>query len=344
MKRSKWIRGRTGTGKQMTFLKITGICKKSDDNIILDHITFSQKKLQNIAIAGETGAGKSTLLKIIAGLEQPDDGEVVFEGQKVTGPAENLVPGHPGILYLSQHFELQKFLRVEQVLAYSNSLSDEDANVLFDVCRISHLLKRKTNELSGGEKQRIALARLMISSPKLLLLDEPFSNLDRVHKNILRSVINDIGRRLKINCILISHDAEDILSWADQILVMKDGRIIQRGTPEKIYRKPVNEYTAGLFGKYSLLENVLAADFAKAAGFRPGKKKRLIVRPEHFRIVTTKRRGFPAEVEQVNYFGSYREMEISLSGCKLTVRTEEDKIKRGERVFVSLLPGHGWWI
>ena len=217
----------------MTFLTVSDITKEGLGNFKLQEITFSQRKNQKIAIAGETGSGKSTLLKIIAGLEQADTGEVIFKKQRVKGPEENLVPGHPGIAYLSQDFELPKFLRVEQVLAYSNNLSQEGANTLFAVCEISHLLERKTDELSGGERQRIALAKLLITSPQLLLLDEPYSNLDMVHRNTLKGVLEKICKQLKITCILVSHEPSDVLSWADKIIVMKDGQIVQKDTSER---------------------------------------------------------------------------------------------------------------
>ena len=124
----------------MPLLQVSGIGRAiRDDDFELHNIRFSQPRLQKIAIAGETGSGKSTILRIIAGLEQPDTGEVIFEGKRVEGPTEKLVPGHTGIAYLSQHFELPKFLRVEQVLIYSNTLLDAEAEVLFDVCHISHL-------------------------------------------------------------------------------------------------------------------------------------------------------------------------------------------------------------
>src|SRR5688500_2555870 len=115
----------------MTFLAVSDISKQGLGNFKLQDITFSQRKNQKIALAGETGSGKSTLLKIIAGLEQPDSGEVVFKNETVKGPAENLVPGHSGIAYLSQDFELPKFLRVEQVLSYANNLNQEEADTLF---------------------------------------------------------------------------------------------------------------------------------------------------------------------------------------------------------------------
>ena len=238
----------------MDLLTVSGISKRNGDVFAVEGISFEQKPLQKIAIAGETGSGKSTLLKIIAGLVQPDTGTVLFEQQRVLGPNEKLMPGHEGIAYLSQHFELHNHYRIEEILDFENRLPDEQANTLYEVCRISHLRHRWTHELSGGERQRISLARLLITSPRLLLLDEPFSNLDMIHKSILKSVIHDIGELMNITCILISHEPLDTLSWADEILVMRNGHIIQQGSPENIYHHPVDTYIAGLFGKYNLLD------------------------------------------------------------------------------------------
>jgi ABC-type sugar transport system ATPase subunit len=326
----------------MTLLAVSNIDKQGENNFVLKSITFTQKKFQKIAIAGETGSGKSTLLKIIAGLIQPDSGEVYFGNEKVKGPADKLVPGHPSIAYLSQHFELAHSLRVEQVLSYANMLSYQEADTLFDVCRISHLLKRRTDQLSGGEKQRIAIARLLISWPALLLLDEPFSNLDRVHQTILENIIHDIGKRLKITCILVSHDPMDTLSWADRILVMKDGKIIQQGTPEKIYHKPVNEYTAALFGKYNLIK-VTQADVLKTFGIKLGKKN-VMIRPEHFRFVSKKNKAVRGKVTSVNFFGSYYEIEVSLLETTILVRAEQNNIKKGDTVYLSLSADGVWYV
>lgn len=318
----------------MTLLTVSGICKQGEEGSILDNISFSQRKLQKIAIAGETGSGKSTLLKIIAGLVQPDSGAVLFENQSVKGPHDKVIPGHPDICYLSQDFELPKFLRVEQVLEYANTRSEEEAGILYEVCRITHLLSRKTDQLSGGERQRIAIARLLISSPKLILLDEPFSNLDRIHGTILKSIIKDISGRLKVSVILISHDPEDILPWADKILILKNGKIVQKGSPEKIYRRPVNEYTAALFGKYNFIDPVDKL-FLKLVKKRKNGKK-LFVRPEHFKLVSKRSHGLPGKVIQVNFIGSHYEIEVKCSGSIITVKNDSGSFDKGDPVYVSL--------
>lgn len=318
----------------MSFLKITGITKNGDDGPILHDVSFSKRRSQRIAIIGETGSGKSTLLKIIAGLIQPDAGEVVFENKTLSGPADQLVPGHREIGYLSQDYELPKFLRVEQVLEYSRTLSKEEANRIFEICQIDHLYNRKTDHISGGERQRIAIARLLITYPKVLLLDEPFSNLDRGHKAILKTVIADIEAKLKIGVVLVSHDPEDILPWADTIVVMKEGRILQKGTAQNIYQKPTTEYTAGLLGNYVLIDPGKSV-FSKYLYNGKGRRN-VIVRPESFRVHLKQKRGIAGKVVAINYFGTHQEANIQCGSESILVSTPPFQLKVGKKVYVSL--------
>jgi iron(III) transport system ATP-binding protein len=299
-------------------------------------ISFSQQKGQKLAVAGATGSGKSTLLKMVAGLIQPDAGSILLEGVKVKGPSETLVAGHPAIAYLSQHFELWNNYRVGEILSYANDWTEEESGELYTICRIDHLLQRKTDQLSGGERQRIALARLLVRPPRLLLLDEPFSNLDRVHKEVLQSVIGAILVRFGISCILVSHDPADVLCWADEILVLNGGRLIQKGTPEKIYRQPVDEYTAGLFGKYNRVEPVLAARLGRLAG--AGERKDLFIRPEKLTLSAIGRPAAQGRVMGVSFFGGYYEVEVGLADSRLLVRTDSNSYKTGQEVFVGLAP------
>lgn len=331
----------------MSLLKVSGIGKRGGGEITLKETSFSLEKNWKIAIAGESGSGKSTLLKIIAGLVQPDMGEVFFDGERVKGPYERLIPGHPGIAYLSQHFELRNAYRVEEVLGYANTLPEQAAQTLYGVCRIGHLLKRRTDQLSGGERQRIAMARLLITSPRLLLLDEPFSNLDLIHKGILKSVIDDVGERLGITCMLVSHDPVDILSWADEIFVMKEGQIIQRGAPGQIYRQPVNQYVAELFGPYNAINlNPETKAFFRLPGTEINGKK-LFFRPEDFKIVTRKFQEsdrldplnaatFKATVHKVAFLGSCYELEVSVPGNTIKIRTMDRHILPKDIVYISL--------
>jgi len=305
----------------MHLLTVSGIQKWEGKEHILKGISFKQDRFQNIAIVGESGSGKSTLLRIIAGFTQADSGEVLFEQQKVKGPMEKLIPGHSGIAYLSQHYELRNNYKIEELLRYANKLPAADAAALYRVCRIDHLLDRKNDQISGGEKQRIALARLLVTAPRLLLLDEPFSNLDLINKGILKSVIRELGERLKITCLLVSHDPTDILPWAGEIIVMKDGAIVQKGSPVQVYKHPVNEYAAGLFGKYNQISSGGKMQF---------------VRPEDLRIVTGTPNTLMGKVRKVFYLGNAFELEVMLLNELVTIRTIDGTIRAGDTVHVAL--------
>jgi ABC-type sugar transport system ATPase subunit len=327
----------------MALLTVSGITKKEKENYAVMDVSFTQQSLQKIAIAGETGSGKTTLLKMIAGLVQPDAGEILFQNKRVVGPYEKLLPGHPAIAYLSQYFELRNNYRVEEELECKNLLTEEEANALYEICRIQHLLKRKTDQLSGGEKQQIALARLLTTSPELLLLDEPFSNLDAVHKGIIKSVLHDIGEKLQISCILVSHDALDILSWADTILVMKDGLIIQQAAPEQIYKQPVNEYCAGLFGDYNLIDINKSKDFASIPGVQLN-GKRLLIRPEHFNITAINNGSISGTVQNSLFWGSYFTYDVIIDQQLIRVRTNQDQYTAGNTVYLSFSADNAWYL
>lgn len=316
----------------MSLLKVSAISKQQDGAFILKDISFEQQRFQHIAITGETGSGKSSLLKVISGLAQPDSGQVLFEGQKVKGPLQVLIPGHPGVAYLSQYFELRHNYWVEEILSYANMLTDEEAQNIYKICQIDHLFRRRTDQLSGGEKQRIALARLLTTAPRLLLLDEPFSNLDMIHKQQLKGVINDISEKLEITCMLVSHDPQDILSWADTVFLMKNGEIIQQGTPQEVYNRPVNEYAAGLLGKYNLIPSA-------------GDGKSLLLRPEHFVISEQSSGSFSGMVQAVTFWGSHYDIEVQPEKRnKLTIRQLSTSLKKGDTVHISVHPEHIWYL
>lgn len=312
----------------MVFLQVNDLVKKNGNRLAVDHVSFRMQQEQKIAIAGETGSGKTTLLKMIGGFIQPDSGEVLFEEKKVPGPLEQLIPGHPSIAYLSQHFELRNNYAVHELLEMASKLEETEAQKIFSVCQVEHLLQRRTNELSGGEKQRIVLAMQLIKKPKLLLLDEPFSNLDAIHERTIQQVIHDVCEQFHTSCILVSHDGKDVLSWADMILVMKEGQLIQSGTPQEIYHQPSTLYCAGLFGSYNVLPPVLLQQLQLTASTQIA-----CIRPEKIQITSS---GIAAIVQQVRFYGMYEQLFVTVKGAVLELLQPVQHTKPGDEIFISL--------
>jgi ABC-type glutathione transport system ATPase component len=324
----------------MELLQVSGIGRKKDKGFELFPTSFTQDRLQNLAISGSTGSGKTTLMKIVGGLVQPDSGAVFFENKCIKGPNETLIPGHKGIAYLSQYFELLHNYRVSEILNYANQLTEKESAALFEVCRIDHLLNRWTHELSGGEKQRIALARLLTGSPRLLLLDEPFTHLDMLHKQTIRTVIHDLSAEMGITCMLIAHEPADVLSWADEILVLHNGSLVQKGSPRQVYYQPADEYVAGLFGKYNLLPEEVFRQYTDLdfAG------KQLMIRPEKLKITTGPKYAMRGQVKRMHFLGSAHEVEVEINSHTLWMRTENEHLKAGDIIDVSIETADPWFL
>ena len=323
----------------LPILEVQGLGKQAPEGMVsVQDISFEQQRLQKMAIAGETGCGKTTLLKMIGGYVQPSSGTILFEQRRVKGPDEQLIAGHKSIAYLSQHFELRNNYWVYEILEYANLLTQEEANAIYAVCRIEHLLKRRTNELSGGEKQRGARARLRTTRPQLLLLDEPFSNLDLGHKSIIKSVIADMGDQLGITCLMVSHDATDILSWADTLLIMRNGSLVQQGPPETLYAQPVDEYCAALLGQYNKVPAAVIAPIFEV----PLGVAEMMIRPEHIQIVPPNAQALAGQVLAQQFWGSFYMATVSVMGHPLLVNTGQSKFSLGDTLHLQVTNAHGW--
>jgi ABC-type sugar transport system ATPase subunit len=325
----------------MALLQVKNINKKLQDTTLLKNICFEQQHLQKLAIAGESGAGKTSLLKIIAGLMQADEGVVLFNDEIVFGPHDKLMPGHPKIAYLSQHYELHNNYTVQELIWFDNKLTTAAATALFKICRIHHLLQRKTNQLSGGEKQRIALCKLLINKPVLLLLDEPFSNLDPVSTATLKNVLDDVATQLQITCLLTSHEPHDTLAWANEIIVLHKGVIVQKAAPPIIYHQPANEYVAGLFGKFNLLNTTTAALFNINVH-----QKKLLLRPEEIEMLTTYTNHAVAGVIQaISFYGSYYEATVAVNDLQFITRFNSNKLfTQNQPVFLVIKKNSFWFL
>lgn len=321
----------------MAWLSVNKLTKRYNGTSVLNELSFSLEKGTQLGIAGATGSSKTTLLKIIAGLLQADSGTVLIEGTKVKGPDEQLLPGTPAIGYLSQHFELRNNYRVIEELEMVSILSTQEENEIYSCCQIGHLLNRKTTALSGGERQRVALARVLLKTPKLLLLDEPFSNLDAGHKRTIKRVLKSISAQMGITTILVSHDGSDLLSWAEQLFIMKNGQIVQGGAPKELYDNPVDEYAASLLGEYTKIDQSDSAPLVQFFQHSfPSSRSPYFVRPERLEVVAMCPDCLEGIVENSLFMGGHFLLEVQVGEKKILVRAEAGPIQPGDLVYLRL--------
>ncbi len=234
-------------------LRIKNVVFYYGKKITIKEINFSLKKGKILAVIGESGCGKSTLLQLIYGLHDLNEGQIFWKDVEVLGPKYNLIPGMDFMKYLSQDFDLMPFITVaENVGKYlSNVFPEAKRNriaELLEIVEMTEFANVKAKYLSGGQMQRVAIARVLAVEPEVLLLDEPFSHIDNFRKNSLRRKLFAYLKEKKITTIVATHDSTDVLSFSDEVVIMKNGAIVEKGTPKFIYENPINNYVASLFG------------------------------------------------------------------------------------------------
>lgn len=285
-------------------LTVNNIVKTWQDKKIVDHVSVSIESGSFVGIAGETGSGKTTLLRLIAGLEQWDAGDIVLAGQKMKRPDQLLIPGYREMAYMSQHTALMNHYRVHEMLAYSGVLPQETINDIVKRCNIEHVMQRWTHELSGGEKQRVALAFCMSTKPQILLLDEPFSQLDRMNKLEIMHVLKDLKAAHGITILMASHDASELMTLCGQLMIMKQGAIVQFDQVHEIYHRPVNAYCAGLLDDYSLFKKEMITQFRFKESKTSAEKEFVFIRPQSLALALENEPCFEGEVIKCSYTGA----------------------------------------
>ena len=213
-----------------------------------------------IALAGESGCGKSTLLSLIYGLLDWQQGEIIFNGKEIFGPKKNIVPGEEEMKLVAQNYDLMPYATVaDNVGKFISNINLQEkkqkVDELLQVVGMEEFADVKPKYLSGGQQQRVAIARALSVMPKLLLLDEPFSNIDFSRKIELRERLFNYVKEKNISLLISTHEIQEVMPWLDQIIVLQEGRLIQNDNPEETYRFPYNEYVAKLFGEVNVLSN-----------------------------------------------------------------------------------------
>ena len=237
-------------------LNIKNISYAYDEKFQLNNISLRLQTGEICGVIGESGCGKTTLLKLIFGKIDPNKGELFWKDEKILGPKHQLIAGKEYFKYVTQDFELMPYISVLENIIKPLSRQHMDDNMqrareLLDVVDLQDFENTKVKNLSGGQQQRVALAKSLSKTPKLLLLDEPFSHIDRFFKNELRRKLFKFIIAENITCVLATHDKNDVLPFADQLLVLKDGKTVELEASKKLYQNPKSPYVAGLFGDFN---------------------------------------------------------------------------------------------
>ena len=307
------------------------------------NVNFGIEKGKLIGLLGPSGSGKTTILRMIAGLENPDSGEIIIDGKVV-----NDVPASErGIGFVFQNYALFRYMTVYDNVAFGLKVQKVDkkkihARVmeLVKLVGLEGLEKRYPSQLSGGQRQRVAFARALAPNPQVLLLDEPFAAIDAKIRQELRSWLKEMIEKLGITSIFVTHDQDEAIEVADEIIITNVGQIEQKGTPVEVYRNPETAFTASFFGQPSVLEN--ADDFHTFTQAEGADK--IIVRPEFEKISkldevekfrTSVSQGV---VERVSFRGDNLELQVRVNNSVVTARRSLEKadVREGETVNVFL--------
>jgi spermidine/putrescine transport system ATP-binding protein len=331
-------------------IELRSVSKSYDGETVLRSINLDIHREEFITLLGPSGCGKTTTLRIIGGFVTPDEGDVIFNGERIN----DMPPHKRPVNTVFQRYALFPHLNVFENVAFGLRLQKlpektirSRVREMLTLVNLRGFERRRVESLSGGQQQRVAIARALINKPKILLLDEPLGALDLKLRKDMQVELKRMQRQTGITFVFVTHDQEEALSMSDTIVVMADGKIQQIGTPEKIYNEPENAFVADFIGESNIVNGVMVKDYlvsfagqqfeCEDCGFAPNEPVDVVVRPEDIDIVPLDDAMLRGEVTSVTFKGDYYEIIVDIDNFKWMIETT-DKVKVGDTIGISIDP------
>ncbi len=336
--------------KSENIIELKDISIAFGEQTVLDGIDLTIRDGEFVTLLGPSGCGKTTTLRIIGGFEEPDSGDIFFEGKKLNG-----VPAHKRqVNTIFQRYALFPHLNVYENVAFGMRVKKADEKTIkqkvsemLKLVNLEGLQKRRIDTLSGGQQQRVAIARALANEPRVLLLDEPLAALDLKLRKDMQVELKKIQQSLGITFIFVTHDQEEALTMSDTVVVMDAGKIQQIGTPKDIYNEPENAFVADFIGESNILDGIMRNDFVAEfsghvfdcldKGFEANEPVDVVVRPEDVDIVAPEKGMLTGVVTSVTFLGVHYEIIVDIGGFKWMIQTT-DEAKEGETVGLFIEP------
>ena len=331
-------------------IDLKNITVSFDGEKILDDLSLYIRDGEFVTLLGSSGCGKTTTLRIIAGFIDPDEGQVFFDGEDMSG----VPPYKREVNTIFQRYALFPHYNVFENIAYGlrvrktpEPVIREKVEKMLKMVGLQGFEKRSVTKLSGGQQQRVAIARALILEPKVLLLDEPLAALDLKLRKDMQIELKNIQKQLGITFIYVTHDQEEALSMSDTVVVMNKGKIQQIGTPIDIYNEPKNAFVADFIGESNIIDGVMDEDYLATfaghtfkcldSGFAPGEEVDVVVRPEDVDIVSPERGMVQGVVTSVTFRGVHFEIIVDVCGFKWMIQTTDEHFE-GDTVGIYVEP------
>ena len=317
-------------------ISLRGIRVDFDDEPVLKGIDLDIMDKEFITFLGPSGCGKTTTLRIIGGFIQPKEGDVFFGGVRIN----DLPPYKREVNTVFQRYALFPHLNVYENVEFGLKIAKvpekerrQSVKEMLKLVGLSGYDRRHINQLSGGQQQRVAIARALVTRPKVLLLDEPLGALDLKLRKEMQIELKRIQQALEITFIYVTHDQEEALTMSDRVVVMRDGNILQIGTPQDIYNEPCNAFVADFIGESNIIDGIMHKDFLVEfandyfdcvdKGFEPKERVQVVVRPEDFKIVPADKGKISGIVESIIFKGVHYEIMVDAMGYKWKIHTTQ---------------------